>query len=190
MKAFATRTAAWIAAFFVLMSSIGTAQSVPNFSGTWTADPDRAVVLRRVDRTANGWGNTLEGLRRYRPYTLKITQSPGTIDIDFPAAATFLKADPYALDGTKTTRVRDMGEYWRKFITQANWDGSALTLQATHQVDWWKNAKPEEVVRQETQIEAVLVLRLDQRGSQLVVETALSDEKGQAQYRMVFTKVS
>ena len=184
------RAALCLAAFMFAVST-STAQAVPDFSGTWTADADRVVVLRRVDLTPNGWGNMLEGLRRYRPYTVKITQSSGTLDIDFPPGAnSFLKADAYALDGTKSIRVRDMGEYWRKLITQANWDGIALTLRSTHQVDWWNNAKPDEVVRQDTQIDAVFVLRLDQGGTQLVLETSLSDEKGQAQYRMVFTKSS
>lgn len=182
-----TRAASCAVAFMLVWSMVA-AQTMPDFSGTWTTDPDRTVLLRRVDLTANGWGNTLEGLRRNRPYTLKITQSSGTLDIEFPTASTFLKADPYVLDGTKTTRVRDMGEYWRKLVTQANWDGSALTLKSTHQVDWWKNTKPEEVVRQDTEIQTVLVLRLETNGSRLVVETALSDEKGQAQYRMVFTR--
>ena len=172
----------------ILLWSVAAAQTVPDFSGTWTADPDRAVLLRRVDFTINGWGNVLEGLKRYRPYTLKITQTSGTLDIDFPMGAnSFLKTDPYVLDGTKTTHVSDKGEYWRKLITEAGWDGNALTLKATHQVDWWTKAKPDDVVRQDTQIETVLVLRFEQGGAQLVVETALSDEKGQAQYRMVFT---
>jgi hypothetical protein len=65
-----------------------------------------------------------------------------------------------------------------------------LTLKATRQVDWWKNARPEEVVRQTTELETVHVFRLEQGGGRLVVDTALSDEKGQAQYRMVFTKAS
>jgi hypothetical protein len=175
----------------MLSSSVATAQAIPDFSGTWTANPDRAVLLRRVDKTANGWGNVLEGLRRFQPYALRITQLSGTLDIDFPQGPrTFLKTDPYTLDGATATRVRDMGEYWRKLITEAKWDGSALTLKATHQVDWWTRARPEEVVHQETQLETVFVLRLEQGGSQLVVETVLSDEKGQAQYRMVFTKAS
>jgi hypothetical protein len=173
-----------------MLWSIAAAQAIPDFSGTWTADPDRAVLLRRVDLTANGWGNVIEGLRRYRPYTLRIVQSSDSLDIDFPGANTFLKTDPYALDGTQTTHVRDMGEYWRKLITEAKWDGSVLTLKATRQVDWWKNARPEEVVRQTTELETVHVFRLEQGGGRLVVDTALSDEKGQAQYRMVFTKAS
>ena len=175
----------------MLWGSVAAAHVIPDFSGTWTANPDRAVLLRRADKTANGWGNVLEGLRRFQPYTLRITQSSGTLDIDFPQGPrTFMKTDPYALDGAAATHVRDMGEYWRKLITEAKWDGSALTLKATHQVDWWAKARPEEVARQETQLETVFVLRLEQGGSQLVVETALSDEKGEAQYRMVFTKAS
>jgi hypothetical protein len=35
----------------------------------------------------------------------------------------------------------------------------------------------------------VHVIRWEQGGSRLVIETTLSDEKGTAQYRMVFAKV-
>jgi hypothetical protein len=190
MRTLATRATACVVALMAWWS-VAAAQTIPDFSGTWTADPDRAVLLRRVDITSNGWGNVLDGLRRYRPYTLKISQSSGALDIDFPQGAnTFLKADPYALNGAKTTHVRDMGEYWRKLVTEATWDGSALTLKATRQVDWWTKARPEDVVRQDTQLGTVYVLKLEQGGAQLVVETTLSDEKGQAQYRMVFTKAS
>src|SRR5262245_61343993 len=128
-----TRAASCVVAL-VLAWSVASAQTIPDFSGTWTADPDRAVLLRRVDITSNGWGNALEGLRRYRPYALKITQSSDALDIEFPSGPnSFMKTDPYALDGMKTTRVRDMGEYWRKLMTEAKWDGTALTLKATRQ---------------------------------------------------------
>ena len=178
-------------AIFILAWSIASAQTIPDFSGTWTTDPARAVLLRRVDTTLNGWGNVLEGLRRYQPYTLRITQSSAALDIEFPQGTnTFLKTDPYALEGGKTTNVRDSGEYWRKTVTEAKWDGTALTLRATRQVDWWKRARPDEVVHQDTELGTVYALKLEQGGAQLVVETTLTDEKGQAQYRMVFTKAS
>ena len=53
-----------------------------------------------------------------------------------------------------------------------------------------KRAKRDEIVRQDTQLETAYVLRLQQESADLVVETTLSDEKGQAEYRMVFTKAS
>ena len=51
-----------------------------------------------------------------------------------------------------------------------------------------KRGKPGEIVRQDTQLETAYVLRSQQGGAELVVETTLSDEKGQPEYRMVFNE--
>lgn len=165
-------------------------RTVPDFSGTWHSDPDQAVILRRVDKTTGGWGATLAGLQKYQPYTISIVQTPGTIEITFPGGSgSSLNGPVYKVDGAETTSVRTVGDYWVKVVTHGTWNGEVLTLAATRLVDWWSRAQPSDVVRQETQLETVHTLRR-RNDAELVVDTILADEKGRAEYRMVFTRRS
>jgi len=163
--------------------------AVPDFSGTWQSDPDRAVLLRRVDTTPGRWGDVLKGLRKHQPYAISIIQSSDSIEVTFPGGSgSFLNGEAYKVDGAKATSVRSVGEYWIKVVTQGTWNGEVLTLAATRLVDWWSKAQPSDVARQETQLETVHKLRRQSDGAALVVDTILADEKGRAEYRMVFTR--
>ncbi len=163
------------------------AQELPDYSGVWIANTSKIEVVARQDRTPGGWSNLLAGLRQPRAYAVTIEQTPTAVSVRFPGT-TFLNVDPYRLDQVETTYVKNMGDYWRKTVTSSGRTGEALTLSSRALVGWWKDARPQDVVRQDTELTTTQVLALGRDGETLIVETTVADEKGMATYRMVFVR--
>ena len=172
----------------VVFAPVARAQAISDYSGRWVAVDGTTRIVSRQDRAPGGWGNLLAGLGQRRDYELTIEQTPDTVMLRFPGN-TFLNVDPYRLGDAEATYVRDAGAYWRKTITTAQWANDALILSSRTLAGWWKDARPEEVRQQETEFGMVQALRLARDGAELVMETTVSDGKGTATYRTVFSRM-
>jgi hypothetical protein len=165
------------------------AASLPDFSGRWISHPDRLTVRQYVDRIPGGWHRHIEGVRSVKAYTIEIRQTADSITIVFPGGAgNFLTAPPFPLDGESRDQVTDRGDHWMKEMVRGSWDGGSLRLSARRMADRWDAANPAAVADQETALNSTHVLTLDETGTRLTIDTVVSDEKGLADYRQVFTR--
>jgi hypothetical protein len=111
------------------------------------------------------------------------------VEIIHPGGSgSFMNAGAYALNGDKTTTIKDLGDWWIKTVTRAVRDAENMVLTARRLTDWWKATNPADVGSQETETDTILVLSLAKARAELVIDTTLSDEKGQVTYRQVFTR--
>ncbi len=63
-----------------------------------------------------------------------------------------------------------------------------MDLRARRLTGWWKTSTPDAAASTETETGTVVRLRADTARSELIVETTLSDEKGEVTYRQVFSR--
>ena len=178
-------------ALAVLTAQASAQQAPTDFGGTWTYDASSGefVLLRDVPRVFNGWGGQVRRAREAAGYTIVIGQTIEAVSIVFPGgAANFLSRPPFLLNGESHTTVQNRGDWWTKFTTQASWNNQRLTLRARSLNGWWRDSAPAEVTTQEAQTDTVFELALDPGGTKLTMTTTLSDEKGEAQYRQVFSR--
>jgi hypothetical protein len=164
-------------------------QGRPDFSGTWTSSPERFVALRNAPRERNGWGGQLEGVAAAPTYTIAISQSEQSVALTFPGGTgNFLTRPAFPLDGAPHSTVQDAGEFWTKIVSSATWDGSRLVLDAKSLNGWWKEVDPSQVTTQETELGTRFVLELNPSGDVLTLSITVRDEKGEAEYRQVFSR--
>jgi arylsulfatase len=119
----------------LLAASRATAQSRPDFSGRWAAEPpaptpsarDVAAGTRppaKVD-LGSGWGRAIT-----------ITQDDRTFVVEWPFFSTYDLQPPlrfvYALDGSETVNTVMMGRGLQKQRGRATWNGTSLVLITTH----------------------------------------------------------
>jgi hypothetical protein len=163
------------------------AQRVDDLSGIWRTDPGRTQTLRRVDRGAAHWGPIPYSTTEH-PYTIRIVEGSDTIEITYPGGTgNFMNVGAYSF-GPDVTSVRNFGEWWAKTLMHAERNEDGVVLRARRLMDWWKDASPADVTAQEAETDTEVVLRLTADRSGLVVDTTLSDEKGQVTYRQVFSR--
>jgi hypothetical protein len=72
--------------------------------------------------------------------------------------------------------------------SRASWNGTSLTVTATRSAERCAVATPETAASQDDDLTSTHVLTLDASEQQLTIETTVSDEKGNAEYRQVFRR--
>jgi hypothetical protein len=164
------------------------AQATPDFSGTWSHIPDRFVVVRNVPRDGRGgWSGHLR-LGEQPDYVVTIAQTRDSIALTFPSGGgNFLTRPPFALDGREQTVIVDRGDFWTKHVQKSDREGDRLRLKAVAFAGWWRESDPETVTSQPTELGSVFVLSMSDDGL-LTIDTTVSDEKGEAEYRQVFAR--
>ena len=161
------------------------AQSRPDFSGRWAAEPPAATPSPRdvaagtrpppkVD-LGSGWGRAIT-----------ITQDERTLVVEWPIFSNYDLQPPlkfvYALDGSETVNTVMMGRGMQKQRGRATWNGSALALISVHSFSDPKTGRPiESEVRQTLTLESP---------TSLVVETVRAGVLGgpSSTSRTVYTK--
>jgi hypothetical protein len=114
---------------FVLAAALA-AQTPPDFSGRWaSATPAAASGVRGVSiepgTLGSGWGTELT-----------IDQRAGQLTVDRLQFSTYDMQPPlrfiYALDGSESRNVVNMGRGPQEFVSRANWEGTTLVITTTY----------------------------------------------------------
>lgn len=109
-----------------------TAQTLPDFSGRWaSAPPAAASGVRGVSiepaTMGSGWGPELT-----------IDQRAGRLTVDRLLFSTYDMQAPlrfvYALDGSETRTVVNMGRGPQEFVARAAWEGATLVITTTYEL--------------------------------------------------------
>ena len=147
-----------------------TAQTPPDFSGRWASAPPAATSgVRGVPiepaTMGSGWGTELT-----------IDQRAGRLTVDRLLFSTYDMQAPlrfvYALDGSETRTVVNMGRGPQEFVSRAAWEGATLVITTTYEF--------RDVVTGKTTSRGMRhVLALDPSGS-LVITTAHEGAGGAA----------
>lgn len=137
-------------------------QKLPDLSGTWTVEQSRNETSQIVSRSD-----------QRRGYTLVIVQTATELTLSLPR----VPAETYQFNGSEKVFVHDYGDWWTKYRTLLKWDGSTLILKSVTLTGWWKDARPEDVSSQPTQLETTRTLKLSVNGEHMTMETLAVDEK-------------
>jgi len=157
--AIARRTRSSALALLIALSA--SAQTLPEFSGTWRVEESRSISPKAEIRPQR------------RGFTLVIEQTKDEVRLSFPALPTVV----CKLDGSENVYLHDAGAAWTKLRTWARWDGVALTLKSITLNGWWKDSNPASVWTQDTQLEETRVFKLDPATMKLRMDTQGRDEK-------------
>lgn len=135
------------------------AQPPPSLAGTWTLVPERAATAdppARIPATAgSGWGQTLTITQDDKALTIERAQFSA---YDMQAAPRFV----YALDGSESRNVVNMGRGPQVHTARVTWKAGALTITARYDPD------------SPLASEVTYVLSLEPSG-ELVIETTRGD---------------
>jgi hypothetical protein len=173
---------------------VGQCSSNPNFLGDWTGDTTRFEIIRHVRATPYGWDGFLAGLSQHRPYKITVFQNDESLDITFPGGPnSILNTKPYKskhetlqADGSSVLTTHDAGSFWTQRVNTAMWQGATLKREIIQEADWWSVRKPEANLHEDATV--IYLLRLNHGGAELTLDTTLIDEKGELEYRQVFTR--
>lgn len=114
----------------LLLVAALTTQTQPDFSGRWSAAPAPAAsgvrgVSIEPGTIGSGWGSELT-----------IDQRAGRLTVDRLQFSTYDMQQPlrfvYALDGSETRNIVNMGRGPQEFVSHAAWEGAALVITTTY----------------------------------------------------------
>lgn len=112
-----------VAAAVLAVASVAFAQSKPDFSGTWTLDPEASGMAAGAGAGAGGDRRGRGGMAG--PMTVKQTADTLTVERGEGERKTVLT---YKLDGTESVNKRAMGPAQIESTSVARWDGNKLTI--------------------------------------------------------------
>ena len=114
----------FMAAVVLAVASVAFAQAKPDFSGTWTLDPEASGMQ------AGGGGGRQGGRGMMGPMTVKVSGTTMTVERAGMGGNTMTTT--YKLDGTESVNKMTMGrgENMREVETKATakWDGAKLVI--------------------------------------------------------------
>lgn len=144
----------------VSLMAVPSAQSLPDFSGTWRIDDARS------GRGVEVWGQT-------RARVLVIAQTPGEIELVTDGGGPSVPGDlRYRLDGDELLlpdhSLGELPNFVRKVRTRAVWDGVALKTETETIIE--STDKQTRTPRTGRSITSVLTFRLGPNGDELIVE--------------------
>lgn len=113
-----------IAAAFAAVASVAFAQAKPDFSGTWTLDPEASgMAAGAAPGTGAGGGRRGGGMAG--PMVVKQTADTLTVERGQGERKT---VTTYKLDGTESVNKQTMGQNEMELKSVAKWDGAKLTI--------------------------------------------------------------
>jgi hypothetical protein len=114
----------------VLLATTAAAQTRPDFSGRWTApEPSTASGVRGVSiepgSLGSGWGAEMTIDHRASRLTVERAQF-SQYDMQPPLRLT------YALDGSESRNIVNMGRGPQELVSKATWQGASLVLTTSY----------------------------------------------------------
>jgi hypothetical protein len=138
------------------------AQAKPDFSGTWTLDPQRSTLPQ--GRGGRGGGGRGGGRGMAGPIVIKQTAS----EIVIGDAA-------YKLDGSESVNQVQGRGGMQQVTSKARWDGAKLVIESTREIQGFSIGTKE-------------VRSLDAGGKEMVVEMTTSTPQGDLASKLIYTK--
>jgi hypothetical protein len=112
----------WLAAAVLAVASVAFAQAKPDFSGTWTLDPEASGMAAGASGAGAGGGRR-GGMAG--PMVVKQTADTLTVERGQGERKT---VTTYKLDGTESVNKQTMGQNEIELKSVAKWDGAKLTI--------------------------------------------------------------
>jgi hypothetical protein len=166
------------------------ASQTSGVGGDWVSAPRQLTVLRSlVGENSRGWNGHLEGVAEVQRYLISIQEDETGVSISFPGGpSNFLTTPRFSLDGLVHAQVVSRGDWWEKFLISGSRAGQTLRLAATRLNGWW-SIDPDTVRAQHTQLVTAFVATLDAGGDTLSLRVTVADEKGEAEYMQIFSRL-
>ena len=111
-----------LAAAIVAVAAVAFAQAKPDFSGTWTLDPEASGMAAGA-APGSGGGGRRGGMAG--PMVVKQTADTLTVERGQGERKT---VSTYKLDGTESVNKQTMGQNEIELKSVAKWDGAKLTI--------------------------------------------------------------